>query len=251
LQDFLQTLFSVFFHGANLRVLHVPEIDYIEAARKGFKDDIWAIRGQAIQAYANLEQSLVRLFASLSDMKIGVAQIVFFKISNSDSRNKIIETLFKRKFETNYNLFRNSLVSHLRPIDIERNQIVHWNVVIQVGLDENGGTTSEATLMPPALVSAGLNPPVMYKTDLQDFIAKCIFYIYLINAFYREVLDPDPPHPDATPSTEAEKQTWRDIFSQPIIYPPPAAHPLSRIEREPDSPHQAFELLPLFWNRQN
>jgi hypothetical protein len=35
-------------------------IDLGEALRKSAEDDFWAIRGKAIQAYANLEQSSYR-----------------------------------------------------------------------------------------------------------------------------------------------------------------------------------------------
>jgi hypothetical protein len=70
------------------------------------------------------------------------ANIIFFKITSADSRNKIIEKLLRKKCKDDYNLFRNSLLKHLRPIDIERNEVVHCNVVNHVGADDEGETTS-------------------------------------------------------------------------------------------------------------
>ena len=53
----------------------MPEkmIDLGEAMRKSAVDDIWAIRGKAIQAYADLEQALARLFAGLSETKLSAS----------------------------------------------------------------------------------------------------------------------------------------------------------------------------------
>ena len=67
-------------------------------------------------------------------MKLDVAQIIFVKITSADSRNKILAKLFKKKFGIDFNLFRNSLFDQLRSMDIERNEIVHWNVINAVGL---------------------------------------------------------------------------------------------------------------------
>jgi hypothetical protein len=91
------------------------------------QDAFWATRGHAIQAYAQLEQSLFRLFAHLTGLDHQPAGTIFFKITSSAARNAIIEKLFKQKLRDEFNLFRNSLITQIRPIDIQRNEIVHWN----------------------------------------------------------------------------------------------------------------------------
>jgi hypothetical protein len=212
-------------------------IDLGEASRKSAEDDFWAIRGKAIQAYANLEQSLAQLFAGLSDMKIDVAQIIFFKITSADSRNKILEKLFKKKFGDDLNLFCNSLFDQLRPMDIERNEIVHWNVINQVGLDETG-MISLPVLMPPAFWSADSNTRIKHKIDLLVFTARCSFYSRLINMFNLTT----GLIPTVVSITDDMKRPWLDIFSQPIVYPPPATHPLFPTGPEPDSPFQSFRV---------
>jgi hypothetical protein len=113
-----------------------------DAMKLASADEFWAIRGKAIQSYASLEQSMALLFSVVAGTDRETANIIFFKITSADSRNKIIEKLFRKKCKDDYNLFRNSLLKHLRPIDIERNEVVHCNVVNHVGADDEGETTS-------------------------------------------------------------------------------------------------------------
>lgn len=75
-----------------------PTIALDEVSRVLDVDPFWAVRAKAIQSYASLEQSLCGLFASLGDIAPPVAGIIFFKISSADSRNKIIEKLFRHKY---------------------------------------------------------------------------------------------------------------------------------------------------------
>ncbi|HMC13564.1 MAG TPA: hypothetical protein VKG67_04395, partial [Gallionellaceae bacterium] len=103
-----------------------PGIALKEASKVLDQDPFWAVRAKAIENYASLEQSQCRLLAALGNIEPEVAGIIFFKISSTDSRNKIIEKLFRRKYQGQYNLFINSLVSQLKPINIKRNEIVHW-----------------------------------------------------------------------------------------------------------------------------
>jgi hypothetical protein len=92
--------------------------DALEAAYRaaGEENRFWAVRGIAIQSYARLEQTLGDLYADLCDMNPQVAGITFFRITNSHTRNAIIEELFRHKFAHQFNLFRNSLIKWLRPM---------------------------------------------------------------------------------------------------------------------------------------
>jgi len=90
-----------------------PNIALEEVSRVLDQDPFWAVRAKAIQSYASLEQSLCGLLAALGNIEPEVAGIIFFKISSADSRNKIIEKLFRRKYQGQYNLFINSLLSQL------------------------------------------------------------------------------------------------------------------------------------------
>ena len=127
-----------------------PNIALEEVSRVLDQDPFWAVRAKAIQCYASLEQSLCRLLASLGNMEPEVAGIIFFKISSADSRNKIIEKLFKRRHNGQYNLFINSLITQLRPVDIKRNEIVHWNTAQNI----SGPSPSDWSLsFSPAIIT--------------------------------------------------------------------------------------------------
>ena len=64
---------------------------------------IWAARGQAIQSYANLEQSLCMAFAQLSRMRLSIAGAIFFKMTAS-TRNDILSRLVKDRYGVTYEL---------------------------------------------------------------------------------------------------------------------------------------------------
>jgi hypothetical protein len=183
------------------------------------QDPFWAVRAKAIQSYASLEQSLCGFLASLGNIESEVAGIIFFKISSTDSRNKIIEKLFKRRHKGQYNLFINSLISQLRPIDLKRNEIVHWNTAQTI----SGPNASDwsLSLIPPNYWAHDENSPSVGIQDLVTFANKCGFYGRLIN-MVSVVLD--PRHQEHVASI---RDTWLEIFAQPIAYPPPATHPLS------------------------
>lgn len=182
------------------------------------QDPFWAVRAKAIQSYASLEQSLCGLLAALAEIEPEVAGIIFFKISSADSRNKIIEKLFHRKYQGQYNLFINSLISQLRPIDRKRNEIVHWNTSQTI----SGPTQSDwsLSLIPPNFWAHNVDTPSISIRDLITFANKCSFYGRLINMFW---LVMDPRHQEFVALT---RDTWIEIFSQSIVYPPQADHPL-------------------------
>jgi hypothetical protein len=88
----------------------MTNIDMTEVIKIAELDEFWSVRGKAIQSYANLEQALLTLFASLSGLKHDAAAIIMFKITSVDARSSILEKLFRRRFGSKFNLFRNSLI---------------------------------------------------------------------------------------------------------------------------------------------
>src|SRR5215207_2628240 len=115
----------------------------------------------SIQAYANLEQALCRLFARVSGTTDETAGIIFFRITSFRVRNTIIEKLFRKHFEGEYAEFRNSLIRQLDPIDRERNEIVHWN-----GVSERVDDEPEVISMRPPTFFTTLDFSVPRKTLL-------------------------------------------------------------------------------------
>jgi hypothetical protein len=211
----------------------MPNIELAEAIKISAADEFWAVRAKAIQAYANLEQSLASLFSSLGGIKPEIGAIIFFKIASSDARNKIIEALFRKKFEARFNLFRNSLFDQLRPLDQERNEIVHWNAACQTGHD--GTKTTAVVVLTPPNILGRKKPTIKTTDDLRAFDAKAQFFTRLLNMFALMACDITQ-----TPMSEADKKPWLDIFEQPITYPPPLDHPLSPKPGELQTHIQSF-----------
>ena len=60
--------------------------------------DFLILRAKAIDEYAQLEQAMAFLFAALARTERDVASLIFFRITNASSRNRIIEDLIKRRF---------------------------------------------------------------------------------------------------------------------------------------------------------
>jgi hypothetical protein len=129
--------------------------------REVAEDEFWAIRGKAINGYADLEQSLCQLFAFLGGIERDIVGIIFFKIT-SYQRNSILDRLFKKKFGDQYSLFRNSLTAQLKPIDIARNEIVHWHTEVQI----RSATEFEVVLRPPNFWD--MNEDTSQKPNLFD-----------------------------------------------------------------------------------
>lgn len=198
-------------------------------------DEFWAIRAKAIHRYAQLESALFGLFVDLTGMHPKAAGVVFFKITNTQARNKIIEKLFQQKHGENFNLFRNSLLqTHLRPLDQMRNELVHWTTIFSV-TDGN----ASLVLKPPAWFWNIDNSPEHDVRSILEFTEKCQFYRNIVTAFTLITGKRRPDIPDFPELSEADKKPWLDIFSQPIIYPPPEGHPLFQTRPGSDNPPQS------------
>jgi hypothetical protein len=80
-------------------------IDLAQAFDQASKDQFWAVRGLAIQAYANLEQSLCRLFGLFAGVTPDVAGVIFFKITSVRVIEEIVDKLLRKKHGTTYAAF--------------------------------------------------------------------------------------------------------------------------------------------------
>lgn len=158
-------------------------------------------------------------------MEIATAGIVFFKITNSDARNKIIDKLLRKKHGVEFNAFWNPFLAKLRPIDLKRNEIVHWTTVIHAALDEDGRMLIGVSLVPPNVWGEIPSSSRISASDLLPFIEQCGIFARLINVFAitlgNEITDPE------------RQATWRAIFQQPLVYPLPADHPLLQMPPTP------------------
>jgi hypothetical protein len=200
-----------------------------EALKLAPQDPIWANRGKAIQSYAILEQSLCSLLADLSEMKHHTATTIFYKITNSDSRNKILEQLLHAKHGRKYNLFWNAYFKDLRKIDLKRNEIVHWLSAMNAGFNTQNMMIIGITLIHPASLGRNAPPTQILSSDLLEFIAKCDVFalcnMFITATSHKEMGDAAKP--------------WLDIFQRPLVYPLPAGHPLlNQTPAKPETPPQ-------------
>jgi hypothetical protein len=194
----------------------------------------------AIEEYAGVESALARLFAALLGTTDRRGSIIFFAIVNTRSRNSILEALLEdlhgRKYDTYWygdpgspgNPKTGGLLTLVRQLDDERNHIVHWHTVRQIGPE-----ISEALYPPHFWHRAPLADPITIETLTQftqkaNFVGRSISMFYAFTSMY-----------DRLPA-EAQK-TWLEIFARPALYPPANSHPLSPNYKAPETPPQSSE----------
>jgi hypothetical protein len=203
------------------------------ADQQSSDDAFWATRGRAIQAYAEVEHSLFRLFAYLTGMELEIAAIIFFKIVNASTLFGIIEKLLAAKLDDEYATFSATLFKQLYQLSEARNRIVHWIVATQWAEDDE---TPRHQLIPGNVYTGGGWSPLTID-DVIDFWRKCEFVSRTCYIFLRTI-DQTMNHP----TDGLTRQTWREIFLQPIAYPPPLGHPLDPMTPEPsDQPPPSEE----------
>ena len=189
-------------------------------------DPIWAVRGHAIQRWANVEQSLCALFCHLTGMPMDVGAIVFFKIINTGTRDSLLEILLEKKYGSHYRAFWESLQKILKPATDTRNHIVHWQVT-----NRTVGAVSYTCLVPPPkfwdMDAADVS---LAAEDLLEFMSRCSFIFDHCDMFWRIL---DPVQLERLGPVKAD--AWRDIFQQPVIYPPHSNHPLYRRKKEDET----------------
>jgi hypothetical protein len=211
---------------------NIPLDRAIELAEQ---DPIWAQRGKAIQGYAQLENSLCSLFASIGNIQLPAASTIFYKIVNTGSRTSILEKLMRQKHGTQFNPFWNVFFRELKMIDSRRSEIAHWMAVANVALDLEHKLLVGVMLIPPTgSMTYNENSPNLKLNDLADFQTKCEAFSRLVNMF---TLATNP----AQQLDDDKRATWLDIFQQPLIYPLPEDHPLNKKTKEPDSPPQSSQ----------
>ena len=145
------------------------------------------------------------------------ATTIFYKITNTGSRSKILERLLRRKFGTTYNLFWNSYFKELTRIDLRRSEIVHWLSAMNVALNTDNMMIMGVTLIAPDSLGSKSEPQQITSKDLVAFAAKCDAFSRLCNMFLGVV---------ANHITGDAAKPWLDIFQRPLVYPLPADHPL-------------------------
>ncbi len=194
------------------------------------RDPIWEARGKAIQSYALLEHALSDLLSALSDTDEAVGATIFYKITSTSARSAIIEKLLRRKHKSKYAAFWNAYLKALRPVDLKRNEIVHWLSFAVAELDSFGALNCGVILVPSAYHGFSKSTPHLTLADLTLFTTQCDELSRLCNLFNWSTHRSIFKHP--------QLNALRDIFLQPLTYPLPEGHLLYKLSSEPSSPLQ-------------
>jgi len=195
-------------------------------------------RAAAIDAYANVEQALFTLFASLLRAPRDRAGIVFFRISSASARNRMLQSLLTKTHGNKFRLYWNGsepkakdgLFGHIRRLDHRRNELVHWHIASQI----HGGETavvSRDVLQPPNFWNRTASPQIITTKDLGDFTQKADFIRRSVAMFYALTSGELPG---------VEPGPWPQIFEQPVPYPPPEDHPLFPNYKALETPPESF-----------
>lgn len=191
-----------------------------------------------MEAYAKLESELCYVLAALLNTRHDTAAIVFFKITNSAARNAILAALLEHIHGATYKIYWHGqpggggvqkvpgLFSLINALDGRRNEIVHWHPTETISSAPDGTNTKWEDLRPPFFWARGKATPIL-TADLDEFIDKAEFVRLSLCKFW--VLTRNPEKPSMSESIRA---TWTRIFQQPVIYPPPEAHPLAPKPKE-------------------
>jgi hypothetical protein len=170
--------------------------------------------------------------------------IVFYRITNTHSRNQILNDLLSKRCGSTYEAYWNGIpgapnrkssgmAAIIRQLDASRNEIVHWHVGIKI-LGDNDPIGPVGLIKPDVWpIEREADKRVITIEELSDFIGKADFARRSLNTFFL-LLSKQLPEDENT-------KALREIYQQPASYPPPDTNPLSRNYREPESPPRSWQ----------
>jgi hypothetical protein len=185
-----------------------------------------ALRGRAIQEFAALEQSMLRVLAALTGQQVREAAVVFFNIRNSNTLLNTFDGLMERRFGDRYLEIWKPLVKLIRHLTNERNCIVHYNVFLNISPEK------EWTLRPADFYHVGKEPPrILRKSDIVSFVGKCNFANSICGFFSMAIA------PNAVETWgQAQVDAWLDICRRVATYQDESSSLKSPRSATPESP---------------
>lgn len=188
--------------------------------------ELMLARSRALEVYAGLEQSLCMLLSVTLRTDMSSAAIIFFRVANAKSRNQILESLIKKRYDGAFNDFwfgvpgtpnKRGLMSLVRDLDSKRNEIVHWHTMTSIDVGSNPPTRT-ASLVPPNFWQ-GQSSQITIG-DIGEFCRKADFTSRSTTMFCAHHGGFENP----SPITEI----WHRIYQRPCTYPPANTHPLNQ-----------------------
>lgn len=104
----------------------------------------YAARGLAVDAYTHIESHLREIFRvafgastsqTVSPQKAALADLVFSKASNAQSRNEVIEACLRFHLPPGHRHVIGPLMKSIKIADDSRNKIAHWTASRELGSD--------------------------------------------------------------------------------------------------------------------
>jgi hypothetical protein len=213
--------------------LKVTAVD-INAVRKAGK--LQLARAEAIEAYARFESCLSILFGFLLGTPSLKSSVIFYKITNANNRNQIIESLIKIEHGDKYKVYwhgeaksggKSGLFKLIYQLDQTRNEIIHWTVHRTIATTELNAQIEK--LVPPNSFRFQNVGKAISIAELNNFIAKANFVSGSVLNFAINTAKGIQVHGSA-------RDPWLPILQQPVTYPPPSDHPLAPIPKAPEAP---------------
>lgn len=191
-------------------------------------DAVHIARSKALEQYSALEHALLMLFAALLETRPELAAQVFYRLGAA-GRNRMFEALLHRKFDDKYDAYwygtsdnrDTGLMRMIRSLDDRRHQFAHWKLsafVYPEGQKERDGVY----LVKPEHGFSAAEPHQVSKEHMEEFVERAHFVT--VNVINFAGLAAGSPYVGAD---RGRRDTWLEIFSRPILYPPPQGHPLA------------------------
>lgn len=160
------------------------------------------------------------------DTDLRRAEIVFYRITSSHSRNRILLSLLKAEYGKKYDRFWSSLMKLIRQLDQTRNSIVHWS--LHTDNEDHEDDFPKAFLAP----HGDSEECVLSDRELKEFIDKAEFVRLQAIMFYIF-------HLSDAPSEDRQLQAQLEVFLRPVIYPPPPGYPGFHFGEVPRTPPES------------
>lgn len=182
--------------------------------------DFINVRSSALERYNALERTVSQLFSGLAETPQHFGEMIFFSITNYQTRITIIEKLLKER-DPDLVVFFKSLKKLLGEATDVRNKVVHWTAVGEVSNNQSviDLTAPDAVyLVDPSTSSTDAQSSRLSFNDLQRFIVKARFLQDAVSGLQRVKY---PLREWSYTFWDNEDEIWRDRFKTAIIYPPP------------------------------
>jgi hypothetical protein len=180
------------------------------------------LRAAAIADYSDLEQTYCECLAFFGSMSAQAAAILLFQINKRPFEGLVMGRIKNERIDNIHENYWRGAIDLGRALEQRHNQIVHWSVAEALCDNSEGKSHCEFFLAPPRFWAwrqgDAEDKNKLFGPDLEIFGERCKFLSRSLSAFFQFHAGEMPP---------SERDAWRDIFMQPLTFPPRPDHPLA------------------------